>query len=132
MHRHDDLPIFDEAFDLFFRAHGAPALNLPLFSLGERARVITRRDAGAPQRLDVEEPASEAAGAAAFALGAYSTVEVSRTKDFADFTPAELEAARRLLLRLRWEPGTRRRLAQITGQPPDLTRLPEGCLAYAT
>jgi len=25
------------------------------------------------------------------------------------------------------EPGTRRRLAQITGQPPDLTQLPEGC-----
>ena len=34
---HDDLPIFDEAFDLFFRAHGKSELNLPLFSLGERA-----------------------------------------------------------------------------------------------
>src|SRR6185295_15000821 len=108
IHRHDDLPLFNEAFDLFFRAHGTSELDLPLFSLGERARVVTRRDAGAPQRLDVEEPASEEAAAAAFALGAYSTVEVSRTKDFADFTAAELEAARRLLLRIRWEPGTRR------------------------
>src|SRR5258705_1478503 len=107
VHRHDDLPLFNEAFDLFFKAHGSSELDLPLFSLGERARVVTRRDAGAPQRVDVEEAASEAA-AAAFALGAYSTVEVSRTKDFADFTPAELEAARRLLSRLRWEPGIRR------------------------
>ncbi len=108
VHRHEDLPLFNEAFDVFFRAHGSSGLDLPLFSLGERARVVTRRDAGAPQRLDVEEPADDAAAAAAFALGAYSTVEVSRTKDFADFTAAELEAARRLLLRIRWEPGVRR------------------------
>ena len=108
VHRHDDLPLFNEAFDLFFRAHGASELHMPLFSLGERARVVTRRDAGAPHRLDVEEPSADPAAAAAFALGAYSTVEVSRTRDFADFTATELEGARRLLLRLRWEPGIRR------------------------
>jgi ElaA protein len=92
VHRQEDLPVFNEAFDLFFRARGESALDLPLFSLGERARIVTRRDAGAPQRLDVEGPETDAAAAAAFALGAYSTVEVSRTKDFADFTPAELYA----------------------------------------
>jgi uncharacterized protein with von Willebrand factor type A (vWA) domain len=108
VHRHDDLPVFNEAFDLFFRAHGTSGLDLPLFSLGERARVITRRDAGAPQRVAVESAESNEAAAAAFALGAYSAVEVSRTKDFADFTAAELEAARRLLQRLPWAPGTRR------------------------
>jgi len=109
VHRHEDLPLFNEAFDLFFRAHGSSALDLPLFSLGERARVVMRRDAGSPQRLDLESesPESEAASAA-FAIGAYSTVEVSRTKDFADFTAAELEAARRLMLRMRWQPGIRR------------------------
>jgi uncharacterized protein len=108
VHRQEDLPLFNEAFDLFFRAHGTSGLDLPLFSLGERARVVTRRDAGTPRQLDVEGPESDAAAAAAFALGAYSTVEVARTKDFADFTAAELEAARRLLMRLRWEPGIRR------------------------
>jgi uncharacterized protein with von Willebrand factor type A (vWA) domain len=107
VHRHEDLPPFNEAFDLFFRSHDTSDLNLPLFSLGERARIVTRRDAGTPQRLDVESPASDAAEAA-FAIGAYSTVEVSRTKDFADFTPAELEAARRVLLRMPWQPGVRR------------------------
>jgi hypothetical protein len=108
VHRHEDLPLFNEAFDLFFRAHGLSEVNLPLFSLGERARVVTRRDAGAPRQLDVQEEGANDPAAAAFALGAYSTVEVSRTKDFADFTAAELEAARRLLLRLRWVPGLRR------------------------
>jgi len=108
VHRQEDLPLFNVAFDVFFRAHGASGLNLPLFSLGERARIVTRRNAGPPQRLDVEGPESDSAAAAAFALGAYSTVEVSRTKDFADFTAAELEAARRLLMRWRWQPGIRR------------------------
>jgi len=124
VHRHEDLPLFNEAFDLFFRAHGASELGLPLFSLGERARVVTRRDAGAPQRLDVEEPSPDAA-AAAFALGAYSAVEVSRTRDFADFTAAELEAARRLLLRLEWQPGLRRtrRWARAVRGDIDMPRL---------
>src|SRR6267142_6320991 len=49
VHRHEDLPLFNEAFDLFFRAHGSSELHMPLFSLGERAGV-------APRRLDVEEP----------------------------------------------------------------------------
>src|SRR6266576_4275753 len=96
VHRYEDLPLFNEAFDLFFRAHGASELNLPLFSLGERARVVARRDAGAPQRVEVEDVAP-GTSAAAFAVGAYSPVEVSRTKDFGEFTAGELEAARRLL-----------------------------------
>jgi uncharacterized protein len=107
VHRQEDLPIFNDAFDLFFRARSTSGLNLPLFSLGERARIVTRRDAGAPQRVDVQEPSHDVA-ATAFAVGAYSTVEVSRTKDFADFTAPELEAARRLLRRFPWEPGLRR------------------------
>ena len=108
VHRHEDLPVFNEAFDAFFRAHDSSGLDLPLFSLGERARVVTRRDAGTPQRLDLESESASEAASAAFAIGAYSTVEVSRTKDFADFTAAELEAARRLMLRMRWQPGIRR------------------------
>ena len=51
VHRRDDLAVFDEAFDAFFRAHDTGGLNLPLFSLGERARVVARRDAGAPPRV---------------------------------------------------------------------------------
>jgi uncharacterized protein with von Willebrand factor type A (vWA) domain len=109
VHRHEDLPLFNEAFDLVFRTHGSSELKLPLFSLGERARIVMRRQAGAPQRLDVESESAELdAASAAFAIGASSTVEVSRTKDFAEFTAAELEAARRLMLRMHWRPGIRR------------------------
>ena len=108
VHRHDDLPVFDDAFDLFFRAHGASELNLPLFSLGERARIIAKREAGAPQSVEVEGVAGDSSSAAAFAVGAYSPVEVSRSKDFGEFTAGDLEAARRLLVRMPWDPGVRR------------------------
>jgi uncharacterized protein with von Willebrand factor type A (vWA) domain len=108
VHRQEDLPSSIRPSICSFARTARSGLNLPLFSLGERARIVTRRDAGVPHRVDVEGPESNAAAAAAFALGAYSTVEVSRTKDFADFTAAELEARRQLLLRWRWEPGLRR------------------------
>jgi len=126
VHRHEDLPLFNEVFDLIFRAHGSSELELPLFSLGERARIVMRRGAGAPQRVDVESESAESdAASAAFAIGAYSTVEVSRTKDFADFTAAELEAARRLMLRMHWHPGIRRtrRWQRATRGDIDMPRL---------
>jgi uncharacterized protein len=125
VHRHEDLPLFNEAFDLVFRTHGSSELKLPLFSLGERARIVMNRRAGAPQRLDVVSESTESAASAAFAIGAYSTVEVSRTKDFADFTAAELEAARRLMLRMHWHPGIRRtrRWQRATRGDIDMPRL---------
>jgi uncharacterized protein len=125
VHRHDELPVFDEAFDRFFRAHGTSASNLPLFSLGERARVVTKRVAGAPARVELEDAVPGTAASAAFAVGAYSAVEVSRAKDFGEFTAAELERARRLLLRLPWRPGLRRtrRWQRGGGRAIDLRRI---------
>ena len=55
-------------------------------------------------------------------LGAYSASGVSRTKDFAEFTQAELEAARRLLTALPWQLGVRttRRWRRARGAAIDL------------
>src|ERR1041384_6564346 len=36
VHRHEALPLFNEVFDLIFRAHGSSERELPLFSPGER------------------------------------------------------------------------------------------------
>ena len=47
--------------------------------------------------------------------GAYSASGVSRTKDFAEFTQAELEAARRLLTALPWQLGVRDDAALAAG-----------------
>jgi len=107
VHRHDDLARFDEAFDLFFRAHAAPSPGLPLFSLGERPRVLARPTPGIPVHVEMED-LHEASAAAARAVGAWSDAGVSRTKNFGDFTDAELERARLLLERLPWSLSVRR------------------------
>ena len=108
VHRHDDLARFDRAFDLFWRVHGEPTGGLPLFSLGERARVIATEVPAVPVTLENELAGGAPASAARLAVGAYSPAHVSRTKDFADFTPEEMFAAEAVLARLGWELGVRR------------------------
>ena len=119
VHRRDDIESFDRAFDLFFRAHRAPQSGLPLFSLGERPRVVARSAPGAPVRAEVDD-LQPAPAAAERAIGAWSSARVSRTKDFGAFTDAELERARTLLERLPWTLSvrpTRRWQRASTGEP---------------
>jgi uncharacterized protein with von Willebrand factor type A (vWA) domain len=108
VHRREDLELFDRAFDMFFRAHRPPAEGLPLFSLGERPRVVARATPGVqlPVELDSAEAGSPEDGART--VGAWSPAGVSRTKDFAAFTDAELERARELLETLPWRLSLRR------------------------
>ena len=107
VHRREDLPRFDAAFDLFFRAHRPPSPGLPLFSLGERPRVVARPASGTPISLERDAAGGPAPGST-LAVGAYSAAEISRTKDFADFTDAELAQARAMLVALPWHLGVRR------------------------
>jgi uncharacterized protein with von Willebrand factor type A (vWA) domain len=109
VHRKGDLSRFDEAFDVFWRVHSEASLDLPLFSLGERPRVVANRAPAAS--LTVEEAESGETHTAAMprlAAGAYSASEVSRTKDFKDFTSEELSAAAAALAKLGWDLGVRR------------------------
>ena len=107
VHRRDDLARFDEAFELFFRAHRSPSPGPPLFSLGERPRVVAHPAPGVPVPVDFEQLQPESS-ATTRAVGAWSAAGVSRTKDFGELTDAELERARRLLERLPWMVSVRR------------------------
>jgi uncharacterized protein with von Willebrand factor type A (vWA) domain len=106
LHRHEDRTRFDAAFALFFRDHdagppgreqkttpSAPHRDSALQGEEHAVRMDALDGAAADEERDV---------------GAYSRSGVSRTKDFADFSPAELEAARRVLLDLPWRLGQRR------------------------
>ena len=124
VHRHDDLARFDEAFDLFFRAHPPPSPGLPLFPLGERPRVVARPSPGFPVQIDLDDPLSSAV-APTKAVGASSAVAISRTKDFRDFSDAELERACGLLEELPAALSRRRtrRWQRATGGGVDLRRV---------
>ena len=108
VHSRDDIARFDEAFDLFFRVHRPPSPGPPLFSLGERPRVVARAAPGTAVRVEIETARPDPPTATARAVGAWSAAGVSRTKDFADFSEAELERARRLLHDLPWALSLRR------------------------
>ena len=123
VHRHDDIERFDAAFDLFFRARHEPHHSgLPLFSLGERPRVVVRATPAAPVHVELEDIGTDDQQESSRTTSAYSAVSVSRTKDFADFTTAEMEMARRLLAQLPWRMGVRRtrRWERATGNAVDL------------
>ncbi len=108
VHRHDDIARFDQAFDLFFRAHRPPAPGPPLFSLGERPRVVVRAAPGIAVPIELEDVSKESRDEDRRIVGAWSRTGVSRTKDFAEFTDAELERARNLLQNLPWRLSLRR------------------------
>ena len=108
VHRHEDVPLFDQAFTLFFRRHQSPESDLMLFSLGERPHVIARPLPGAAVAIEFEDVSAERSPSTTRAVSAYSAAALSKTKDFAEFSPQELAEARRVLSRMQWRVADRR------------------------
>ena len=91
---------------------------------------------GSALRVEIDD-VEPGAAAATRAVGAWSATGVLRTKDFADFTDAELERARVLLRDLPWTlsmrrtrrwqsaPRGRRRSAAAAAAEPDARRRPD-------
>ena len=139
VHRRSDLPLFDEAFQVFWRrqAHGASMRDLR--SMGEERRYRTPRVT--PHREDTSDgPPSDDlnpddAGDRQPVVDlqrSFSAREVLRQRDFADYTPLEVAAARSMMADLAWDLGNRRtrRLAWGDGADVDLRRTMRRSLAY--
>ena len=112
VHRAQDLPLFDEAFRVFWRRPHGRWTPDDLRALGEERR------SGRPQ---VEAPAADAQAegddgsvpivtepVVTTAPGSYSGREALRDKDFARFTEEELRAAKAMIASLDWDLGLRR------------------------
>ena len=113
VHRKDDLPVFDEAFEVFWRQRKDRMSPLDLRSMGEQRR-FRRVEAGPPppgQSTDgsgKEVQDTEEQHDRIDLTRTFSAREVLREKDFAEFTPAETLQARQLMTSLQWSPGVRR------------------------
>jgi hypothetical protein len=117
-HRHDDLEVYDAAFDRFWRARrpGLPDERLPLEP--ERTETVAPEEAAGDQeptpgdeRITAdqdrsgipiptegdEEGVEDAAEAMTISPDAYSRTEMLRHRDFDRMTPAELRDAERLV-----------------------------------
>ena len=107
VHRRDDIPLFDDAFERFWRAPSRHDPDgLALFSLGERPRVAAAPREGTP--VQFESGAADPSDAKPLAAGAWSRAESVRARDFAELTASELMEAEALLARVPWRLGVRR------------------------
>jgi len=117
--RHDDLALFDRAFDLFWgRREGIRDVQLEEFSAAEApsgapiARAQGGGDGAGEARLSLAEPTDGGAPAEDTILAMYSSVELLRRRDFARMNEEELTDARRFLAQMRWT-VTRRRSQRL-------------------
>src|ERR1051325_2180900 len=94
IHRHQDLEPFDEAFRVFWRRRPDEKSTMDLQALGERRRFSNPqfdfpvKDSAASENDPSVRTLSEVVDR--IVPTSYSSREVSRTKDFAEFTEYEL------------------------------------------
>ena len=125
VHRKEDLPVFDEAFEVFWRQHKDSTSTMDLRSMGEQRRYRRPSVGPPPPGRSPDGSGSEADesndGYDRIDLTrTFSAREVLRTRDFAEFTPEETLQARQLMASLQWNPGVRRTRRKQRGKGPAL------------
>lgn len=127
INRHEQLSLFDRAFDLFWRPQAPDLLreldlDLVRQRQQERKNIQWRLDqpdhTGGDNRTILEEPLLDK-------IFTYSDLAVLRHKDFAALDADELALVKRLMLQMRWnlEPRRTRRMAPVPrGAQVDLRR----------
>jgi uncharacterized protein len=119
VHRREDLPVFDRAFDAFWRTRGERWGRSDVRALGEqRSRVELRfllPGGGAG-----EEESASPAPPAPVAVQTWSAREALRRKNFAQYTPDEVADARRAMAAIAWRIRERRTRRWVPGRGPAL------------
>ena len=123
VHRYEDIPLFDQAFELFWRM---PAEELVDFNLS----TLMKRVSGTPlivppileqiedeRQKDNDSKDSQAQAREVIEITkTYSAREVLRKKDFADLSPEELVSVKELMRDLTLELGERRTRRKRPGE----------------
>ena len=137
VHRHQDLSLFDEAFQVFWRPPKSEWTTMDLRSLGEQRRYRQPQVGPPPPGSDPQEESGgdEEAGRDVDRVDltqTYSRREVLRVKDFAKYNSQELAYAREMMAALNWDLGMRhtRRWARGDGPALDLRRVLRHNLRY--
>jgi hypothetical protein len=115
VHNRDDIPVFDRAFDLFWRKQGDEWQD-PNFSSSIKQTPKGPQFLPPPLKQPEESLQKEGGGQASengermiFEITqTYSAGEVLRNKDFADLSPDELEAVKNMMRQLTLQLGERR------------------------
>jgi uncharacterized protein with von Willebrand factor type A (vWA) domain len=121
VHRREDLPLFDQAFELFWRRPSEPSVMLDLFQNQAQTReefpiiVPPMPEPGARQALSDEEDEEDIQKIIEITRS-YNRKEVLRQKDFGELTAVELEQIKQFMTEIVWELGQRRTRRQKPGR----------------
>ena len=134
VHRKQDLPLFEEAFQVFWRKPASGQTTRDLRAMGEDRR-FRKPQVGPPSGADTDDSGAggdDSTGAQVDLNRTYSAREVLLEKDFADYTAAEILDSRRMMLELSWDLGHRRtrRLVPGHGSTIDLRKTLRHSLKY--
>ena len=137
VHRRDDLALFDEAFDVFWRQPKDPQTTMDLRSMGEQRR-FRQPQVGPPppgsstNGMDEGQDESDEDIDRIDLTRTFSAREVLRKKSFAEYTPEEFGQARAMIEELQWDLGRRRtrRWGRGDGRQLDLRRALRSSLRY--
>jgi uncharacterized protein with von Willebrand factor type A (vWA) domain len=127
VHQREDIPLFNEAFEAFWRRPIAGRTTLGLYSLSKPRRSRRPLFTAPPLRPIAVSQQAQSSNDAPLVVETtltYSASEVLRHKDFAELTGEELEAIKKLMAALVWQLGERRtrRKQPGNGQLLDLRR----------
>ncbi len=109
--RHEDQPVFDQAFELFWRGGSAPSSDR---SGGEDFRRARLPGEPGSDRGGSEEPGGggdatgDERGGLVERIARYSPMELLRHKDFAEMSWEEIQAARHAICSTRWSLARRK------------------------
>ncbi len=132
VHRREEIPLFDEAFEVFWRKPREDWTSMDLQVMGERRRFRKPRIIPPPLKQPAEPPPGTRSDdqnrsnepPVLEATLTYSDREVLRRKDFSELSGEEVEAIKGLISDLVWQLGYRRtrRLRPGHGSQLDLRR----------
>jgi uncharacterized protein with von Willebrand factor type A (vWA) domain len=139
VHRREDIPLFDEAFDAFWRKPADGWTTLDLRVMGERKRLRQPLFTAPPLRQppamtlseEDDQPRDGEPPVVQVTL-TYSAREALRYKDFAALTGEELDEIKHLIATLVWQLGERRTRRKQPGHSLllDLRRTLRGNMQY--
>src|SRR5215213_1826494 len=113
VHRPEQIPVFDRAFDAFWRQsrHAASQQSSDAATIVEEVLSLSDLSASeSPEAQDLHAPAPEER------IKTWSNADVLAEKDFAVFTRDEIAHARVALSQLVWTPGHRRTRRWVRGR----------------
>jgi uncharacterized protein len=112
VHRRDDITLFDQAFDLFWRKPPeGERIDLPGFEMIRKTRdtlIVPPMPEQRQAQDRADAPEAEADQKLIELTQLPSASEQLRSKDFADMSAAEIEAIKRVIAAMIWQLGQRR------------------------